>query len=80
MSPKYAMATVRAQAAKASPAQAHKVGRLVVGGKASSAAFNQTMREGQSGIDDDEDEDDDERGVEEQGSDHDDRTADRLMT
>lgn len=32
------------------------------------------------GIDDDEDEDDDERGVEEQGSDHDDRTADRLIT
>jgi len=69
-SPKYAVTKVRAEAAKASPAQAHEVGRLVEGGKEFSAAFTQMVGEGQSGSHDDEDED--ESNGEEQGSDHDD--------
>jgi hypothetical protein len=71
MTPRYALAKVRAEALKASQTQAHEVGRLVVGGMEFPAALArvmysyQTRIDGDDGEDEDTDEDDDDEDEDE---------------
>ena len=79
MTPRYAIARVRAESSKATSAQAHEVGRLVVGGMDYAAAYaqvvqNKTDDAQEGGADDD---DDDEEEEEEDSSEEEDEAPRR---